>query len=79
MRHLIAQGLKQRSLIRTRTGFVPIVRGAPMVRGVGTFGGSVGHRRITEVERTERDSSLSGEGLRKHHAKKSIKPLKFRI
>ena len=77
MRHLIAQGLKQRTLIRTRTGFVPIVRGAPMVRGA--FGGSVGHRRITEVERTERDSSLSGEGLRKHHAKKSIKPLKFRI
>lgn len=78
MRHLIAQGIKQKHLIKSRKGFVSI-QPSRHLRGVELIGQGVGHMRISESERALRDGSFAGEGLRHKTHKKAIKPLKFRI
>ena len=92
MRHLIAQGLKQRKLVKTMRGFIPIrnlgfnlMLQRPLSTPL-TSGHGVGHQQLTHSQLIEKE--IEGEGMNKIKQQfnklriatnKAIKPLKFRI
>lgn len=77
MRHLIAQGLKRRGLIRTLTGFVPsnnLSTGlmATRARSAPSIGHGVGHRRLDKSELLSRELDLEGEGIKQQFNKMKL-------
>jgi hypothetical protein len=74
MRHLIAQKLKTRQLVKGSGGFLNLDEVRKSGTQYHTLGGQ-GFKRITETEKASRDVS-EGQGLKQQ---KRIKPLKFNL